>query len=288
MIIINNLSTNTKYLRIKQKLTKGFLINIRNEQDLSLIRAIKINYLTIISVFVGVFFLCMVISFIAIRTFLAQWFDPQYIRQKQQHQVYLLHLKIDSLERVQNQRDIYLNSILSVLNNDKEAQKALTDKQKEESKTDTTINSTQILAQLAELAEEESGFRNDFEEKISSSSSSGKTILIQEPITSSKIIKPFNNKTNWGIEYTTKPKSEIKSVAAGRVLAINNGTKIIEIVVAHTDGYISIYKGDFKLQVKNNQSLKAGQVLANYDKESSFVFQLWKNHKAVNPENYYK
>ena len=28
--------------------------------------------------------------------------------------------------------------------------------------------------------------------------------------------------------------------------------------------------------------------LANYDKESSFVFQLWKNHKAVNPENYYK
>lgn len=282
------MASNTKYLRIRQKLSKGFLINIRNEQDLSLIRAIKINYLTIISVFVGVFFLCMVISFISIRTFLAQWFDPQYIRQKQQHQTYLLQMKIDSLEGVQNQRDIYLNSILSVLNNDKEAQKVISDKQKDESKSDTTINSAQILAQLSQLVEEETGFRNDFEEKVSASGASNKSIVLLEPISNAKITKAFNSKTNWGINYKTSSKSEIISVLGGRVLTINSNGANLEILIAHNDGYISIYKGDFISQVKNNQSLKSGEIIGKVKNDNTFTYQLWKNHKAINPENYFK
>jgi len=108
------------------------------------------------------------------------------------------------------------------------------------------------------------------------------------------IIRGFNpNKGHLGIDFAIKKGSPIYASAGGLVVfsdfTPNDGKKII---IEHRDGFISIYKHCSSLLKKERDFVYQGDLIALSGNSGlnttgpHLHFEIWKNGKAVNPENY--
>ncbi len=109
-----------------------------------------------------------------------------------------------------------------------------------------------------------------------------------------EIIKSFNiEEGHFGVEIATE--------AADRVTAIDNGTVIASIwtpkeeyqlMVQHHDNLVAIYKHLSQPLVTIGQVIRAGELIGytamgdEAGQQLPFLFELWSNGKAVDPEGY--
>ena len=142
-----------------------------------------------------------------------------------------------------------------------------------------------------ELASKKSEFEQKFIKEYESGASqypsvsqektAGKTKLFSSPAVG-EIFKKFGE-TPSGIEIAVKSGQRISAVGAGTIIfssyTLNNGYLV---AVQHDNGYISVYKNLSNLLKNAGENVAAGEFIAVAD--STLIFELWQNGKAINPE----
>jgi len=109
-----------------------------------------------------------------------------------------------------------------------------------------------------------------------------------------KIISSFSHGTqgNKGINIAGKKGKLIKAAADGLIVYAGNGLRGYGnlIIIKHNDDYLSAYAHNDKLLVKEQQTVKASQVIAqmgNTDTNRTMLhFEIRFRGKSVNPQRY--
>lgn len=109
-----------------------------------------------------------------------------------------------------------------------------------------------------------------------------------------RVVQTFSNKINGkkGLDLVAKKGSVIRAAADGRVVYSGNG--IIRygnlLIIKHNDQFLSAYAHNDKLLVKEGDSVKGGQHIANMGSTGSdrvmLHFEIRRNGKPVNPFRY--
>lgn len=138
-----------------------------------------------------------------------------------------------------------------------------------------------------------SGSSGKKHQSVSSSGSWPKTVRWKRPA-KGKVIKKFNSNRNdaKGIDIKGKSGETIVASASGQVVYSGNGLISYGnlIIIKHNNTYLSAYAYNRKLLVKEGDSVKAGQKIAEMgrkDKQSPRLhFEIRKNGKPVDPLKY--
>ena len=123
------------------------------------------------------------------------------------------------------------------------------------------------------------------------------------PTSSGKIINSFglhkNNKLNTtykniGIDIETQPASSVNAVVDGvvtvqaKIEEYNSSSNII--IIRHGDGYITVYKNIQNVKVKKGDYVSAGEKIGNVELNSTndyiLHFEVWKDGKNIDPEDW--
>ena len=128
---------------------------------------------------------------------------------------------------------------------------------------------------------------------VTSMSADNKNIIWQWPV-KGKLITTFkSNKTGRkGIDIAGKEGKGISAAAAGKVVYSGNGLISYGnlVIIKHNRSYLSAYAHNRKLLVKEGETIKAGQKIAELGKTGTdsprLHFEIRKNGKPVNPLKY--
>lgn len=100
---------------------------------------------------------------------------------------------------------------------------------------------------------------------------------------------------NSGVLYKSSETFDVSCILEGTVLSVKTDEILGNVVeVKHSNNVISTYEGLSEVTVKKDQQLKAGDLIGKSGKillddpiENGLLFELIKDGKYVNPENYY-
>ncbi len=99
-------------------------------------------------------------------------------------------------------------------------------------------------------------------------------------------------RVNKGIDIKGKLQEPVKSAAAGRVVYSGSGIRGYGnlVIVKHNDEFLSAYAHNHRILVRESESVKPGQVIAEMGRDASGVaklhFEIRRNGKPVNPMHY--
>ena len=123
--------------------------------------------------------------------------------------------------------------------------------------------------------------------------------------TDGKIVNKFgvhkNNKLNTtynniGVDISSSPGASVKAVVDGVVtvqIAIDeyNSTSNL-VIIRHGDGYITVYKNIKNVRINKGDYVSSGQIIgfvdSNLSNENILHFEVWKDGKNIDPENWLK
>lgn len=100
---------------------------------------------------------------------------------------------------------------------------------------------------------------------------------------------------NSGVDYTSENVFDIISILDGTVISVQNSDILgTSVEIRHSNNLISVYQGLSEVNVKENDQVVQGQIVAksgtsniNKDLGNHLHFELYYNGKIVNPEEYY-
>lgn len=108
--------------------------------------------------------------------------------------------------------------------------------------------------------------------------------------TSGKVIKGFHQTNNQGIDIENKPGTQLVQAAeAGQVVYTGSGLNSLKnlVIIKHDQQFLTAYANNSRVLVKEEQQVKAGQVIAEISsatqKPNPLHFQIRKNGAPVNP-----
>ncbi len=107
-----------------------------------------------------------------------------------------------------------------------------------------------------------------------------------------KILKNFSQTGNKGIDISGKLGQAVKAAASGKVVYSGHGLIGYGnlLIIKHNSFYLSAYANNHRLLVKEGQSIRKGQVIAEVGKargtQTLLHFEIRKKGKPVNPVKY--
>jgi murein DD-endopeptidase MepM/ murein hydrolase activator NlpD len=116
---------------------------------------------------------------------------------------------------------------------------------------------------------------------------------IARPV-SAPILENFNGTTNKGVSFGGKMGDPVTAVADGKVIYSDNKLRTYGnlVIVQHQNGYISVYGNNKVNLVKEGDSIKRGQKIAELgNTESTQVklhFELRRDSKPIDPTSYFE
>ena len=116
---------------------------------------------------------------------------------------------------------------------------------------------------------------------------------IARPV-SAPILENFNGTTNKGVSFGGKMGDPVTAVADGKVIYSDNKLRTYGnlVIVQHQNGYISVYGNNKVNLVKEGDSIKRGQKIAELgNTESTQVklhFELRRDSKPIDPISYFE
>ncbi len=241
---------------------------------------------------VGYAVLVIVIAiFIISKTSLKEYI-PGYATNEQKKQIIALNNKIDSLQTVFNNKNIYVKAILDAINGTTDTS-ALQKTKKIPTKTDKY----NIKAGQNELS-----LRKEIENEWATNKTSIASSISDEDVERFKFVLPtegflisqYNPAVGHnGIDVVTKNEAPVRSIDKG--IIISSGYSITDgnfVIIAHPSGFVSVYK-HLSIIFKNTGTIvNSGDIIANSGNtgsESNGVhlhFELWYKNKLVNPQDY--
>ena len=111
--------------------------------------------------------------------------------------------------------------------------------------------------------------------------------------TSAPVITPFNDVSNKGVEFSGKLGDSIVAAADGKVIYSGSNLRTYGnlIILNHNNSFVTVYANNKTLLVKEGDTVKRGQKIAEMgNSESDKVklhFELRKNSKPIDPTSYF-
>jgi murein DD-endopeptidase MepM/ murein hydrolase activator NlpD len=214
---------------------------------------------------------------------------PGYGTVAERRQILKLGQKADSIEAVIEARDLYMNNILSVLNEKFETKT-------EKPKKDTTgkyakVNTNPTSSDL--------DFRKEYESSkgttvagINNPRLKGLSEMIFFTPVKGIVIEAYNiSEEHYGIDVVTKPDEFVKSTLDGTVIFTGYSSSDGYVIhVQHANNVLSIYKHNSEVLKKTGDRIKSGEPIAivgNTGEKSRgphLHFELWYNGMPINPQ----
>lgn len=276
-----------KRKEIKRKLLHKYRLVILNESTFEEKISFKLSRLNVFVTgslcIIGLIgFTILLIAFTPLREYI-----PGYSSTKLKRQATELTYKTDSLVRVLNYTNRYLNNIRMVLKGDIENNQINRDSLFEQFKLDpSTVDLTPI--------KEDSMLRAEvaLEDKYNLFERTGeKTGLVLFPPISGTVSQGYNaEKHHYAVDVVAPRETPVKAVANGMVIfsewAVDTGYVII---IEHKSGLLSVYKHNGSLNKNQGDVVRAGEVIASVGNTGELTtgphlhFELWDNGTPVNP-----
>ena len=216
--------------------------------------------------------------------------------------VFNLYERVDSLERAIKAEEIYTKNFRKMLVADVETEKDMPKgNQVTPSVSDSNMNVEPSEYELKIRA----GGGDPFEETATGGGSSEKAIRVigrndrlesmylQSPVTGTMSLTFSLEKKHYGVDITAPKNTPIKAVSDGFVIlcdwTLETGNTI---AIQHANNVVSFYKHNSSLLQKVGDKVKTGEAIAiigNTGEQTSgphLHFELWKDGKAVNPQEY--
>lgn len=279
-----------KRREIKRKLLHKYRLVILNESTFEEKISFKLSRLNVFVTgtlcIIGLIGLTtLLIAFTPLREYI-----PGYSSTKLKMQATNLTYKTDSLVRVLNNSNRYLENVRMVLTGDIENSEVNRDSLFEKFKLDPTsidlTPSREDSMLRAEVALEDK--YNLFERTAPS-----KTMVFFPPL-SGTISQGYDaEKKHFAVDVVAPRETPIKTIADGTVIfaewTADTGHVII---IEHRDGILSVYKHNGSLNKSQGDRVNSGEVIASVGNTGEFTtgphlhFELWNNGAPVNPTDY--
>ena len=271
---------NSKYYFFR-RLTKKYRLAILNDGTFEERIVIKTTPLLVISIILVFGFLAVLSSFGIVASF-----NKGGNATKERQDIVENYRTIDSLKLRIERTDLYLEKVKIILGGGVIGDSSI------------DVKNVDIIEENINLEKTKNDdlFRIKMERKSSGdyiSNSYNNIVYFFTPLSGTFTEKYDVNKNHFGIDIVSEEGSIINSIADG-IVVINNWTKETGFVIGvqHSDGFLSFYKHNSKILKNIGDYVKSGEGIAIIGSSGELSsgphlhFELWKNGKSVNPENY--
>jgi len=275
--------------KFHQKLVHDYRLVIMNNDTLEEKVSFKLNRLNVFVVG-GLFVLLLVVfTYLLIAFTPLKEYIPSYSSSKLKKKATNLVYKVDSLEHKIKINENYIKSIQSLLSGNVTT-------------IDTTSNNDNLKSIKSEglnlnASHQDSIFRQNVEQKdrfsVFNKATKKNEIVFFAPV-KGDITSKFNSKNkHFAIDIAVKKNTPVKSVADGTIIfsGFTADTGYM-IVIAHSQGFLSIYKHNESLFKDQGDLVKLGEVIAKSGSTGNLTtgphlhFELWSDGYPVNPLDY--
>lgn len=279
-----------KRREIKKKLLHKYRLVILNESTFEEKISFKLSRL---NVFVTGS-LC-IIGLIALTTLLIAFtplreYIPGYSSTRLKKQATELTYQTDSLVRVLNNSNRYLDNIRMVLKGDIENNVVNRDSLREQFKLDPSSIDLTPIRQDSLLRAEVA-----LEDKYNLFERSGvKTDLVLFPPVSGTLTQEFDlKKRHYAVDVVAPRETPVKATANGMVIFAEWTADTGHVIILeHENGLISVYKHNGSLNKSQGDIVRAGEVIAAVGNTGNLTtgphlhFEIWQNGTPLNPQNF--
>ncbi|MEM9337463.1 MAG: M23 family metallopeptidase [Bacteroidota bacterium] len=272
-------------------LTNKYLLIIRNEENFAEKTTFSFNYARLFILIAALGLILLSIAVYVVTVLLDQWLDPRHMQMVANRQVLELSMRIDSLEKEVNHKDIYIENIRMILSG--------------ETPTDSVIVTTESSIQSSDISEAiqpiDSQFRAEFEGtdlanlsiNVSTVSNDLREVYLFSPL-DGIVTDGFDpRKDHYGIDLVARENEPVRCTADGVVIMSSwtlDGGYVI--AVQHSGNLISVYKHNSELFKNVGSFVVAGEVIATIGNTGELTsgphlhLELWLNGNPVNPREY--
>jgi len=274
--------------RFKKKLLHKYRLVILNEETFEERFSFKLNRLnvfvftTLLALFL-ILTTTVIIAFTPLREYIPGY-SSTTLKRKSSHLAY----KTDSLQRIIDMNEQYLESIKKVLTGDVKRVEFNKDSLIEVAKTDPSV--------LIRSSRKDSLLRNQVSQEDKYNPLIGnrqQQYTLYAPVNGT-ISSPYDSKLrHYAVDIVTVKDAPVKSIAEGTVIfaewTAQTGNVII---VKHNNNLISVYKHNATLTKNEGDRVMAGEVIATVGNTGELTtgphlhFELWRDGNPVNPTNY--
>ena len=275
---------NIKYQFLKKLKNKYHLV-ILNDGTYEERITVKITPLLILSITMLVSFLLISSAFLLFSFTPLKEYVPGKTTTETKKELIKISIKVDSLVILLEERNLYVNNLRTILNGEVPINEISTTTSKNKNKN-SDLN----------ISEEDSVFRLIVEKKTNGDYISVKpngSIYFYSPLSGDFTEKYDRFKNHFGVDIISNKGEFIHSTSEG-IVVLSNWTKETGYVIAvqHSEGFLSLYKHNSSLLKEVGDLVKTGEPIAIIGNSGELStgphlhFELWKNGKSVDPENY--
>lgn len=277
--------------RIYKKLRNKYRLVVMNDETLEERYSFRLAPLNVF-VTVGIILILLItgtiylIAFTGLREYIPGYADPGMKRK-----VFQLYLKADSLQRVLDERDVYVQNIKNIVEGKAEG--------KSENKSNATIQAKYDTLRNLPKSREDSLFRLEMERqdpetvKGASEKNGIGSFFFFSPVKGT-ITSGFDiREKHYGVDIVAPENEAIKAASDGTVVLSNFTTETgYVIAIQHSNNLLTMYKHNSSLLKKTGDTVKAGDVIAIIGNTGEHTtgphlhFELWYNGTPVDPQKY--
>lgn len=282
---------NKKIKDLIKKLQYKYRLSIYNDSTFDEVYFIRLSRLNIIA-YGGLFaVICGIITFLLTIYGPLSVFVPDTVGDKYRDQIFSTFVKLDSLEKEIETRDLYLHNLKALLEG----------KQPDSHQTivsDSTIRYDTIDISQSEVEE---NFKAEYGDALSKKASFNKVstgalsdIHFVAPLNKGLITNKFDRKeAHFGIDIVGAPNSGVFAIEEGTVTMASWTLETGYVIgIQHDDNLVSYYKHNSALLKKAGTTVKAGEIIAIIGNSGELStgphlhFELWHNGSPIDPEKY--
>jgi murein DD-endopeptidase MepM/ murein hydrolase activator NlpD len=287
-----------KYPLEKKRQPKKYRLIITNDQTFEEKFSFSISRLNAAIIFVSLTIITFFITFLIILFTPLKEYIPGHERQTSLREIYRLNNRVDSLLLDQKQKNLYLENLRRILNNEDTIPDFPVDTTSEINYDTIQLRSSNEDSIFRAEFENEQMFNLYFNEGKPVSTMVGKVPTIRDfnfftPL-AGVITSHFNiTNSHYGVDVASTNNEAIKATLSGIVIlsdwTIETGNIL---VIQHPANIVSVYKHCSALLVKEGDPVNAGDPIAIAGESGKqqtgphLHFELWYNSTPVNPEKY--
>lgn len=285
------MSDNKEHKRkFAQKLLDKYRLVILNEDTFEEKLSLKLTRLNVFVLVTAAVILLIVITTILIAFTGLREYIPGYSSTELKQRAVNLSYKTDSLQRIVDLNNQYLNSIKKVLTGDVKTVEFNRDSLLESNRTDleeVDLAPSKEDSLLREMVVQEDKY--NFLETATSRANFALFPPIKGPISEGYNIK----ERHFGVDVVATHNAPVKSVADGTVIFAGWTSQTGNvIIIEHSYGLLSIYKHNASLTREQGERVRKGEVIATAGSTGEFStgphlhFELWSEGQPVNPVDF--
>ena len=213
---------------------------------------------------------------------------PGYLKESERTATEEQHLRLDSLVRVYEVNESYINGILNALNPpETEMQRNRAEKKPNPLSVDSLMPASQEERAFVEQIRERDKFN------ISYASPAAAQTMMFGSVNKSAVISQAT-KDKYKAEIIIPTGSSVSTIADGKVISIASSPRAsggYEVIIQHPKGFISKSSRLSGLMVQPGDRVVAGQIIAGGTssagvKDNHIIFELWHDGDPLIPSQY--